>query len=337
MKQTIKTGLLSCVVFLVLLGFFAGFAVLNNRDNTQPTQPQVQTTNPTNPTDPANPTNPTEPTVPTEPEPTVPEPDFTMSASHVFVYDTVSQKMLYTKGSTDEKIPPASLTKLFTAYVGLQYLQPDAVITAGEEVTWIDPESSRAFIAYGHQITVEQCVEGMILQSGNDAAYILAVAAGRAIAGQPKMDARAAWSVFIGKMNETALMLGLTNTHFANPDGIDADGHYTSLTDLAQISRLAMENPIICKYASTAVDEVTYVSGYTILWKNTNELLHPNSKYYCADAVGLKTGSTTNAGKCLISAFKTENGYLIVGVLGCPDEANRYQDTLNLYHHYTGK
>jgi D-alanyl-D-alanine carboxypeptidase len=209
------------------------------------------------------------------------------------------------------------------------------VITAGEEVTWIDPESSRAFIAFGHKITVEQCVEGMILQSGNDAAYILAVAAGRAIAENPELSARAAFSVFIGKMNETALLLGLTNTHFANPDGIDADGHYTSLADLEKISRLALENDIIRKYAATAQDEVTYVSDYTILWKNTNELLHPNSRYYCADAVGLKTGSTTKAGKCLISAFKTENGYLIVGVLGCPNETARYEDTLALYRHYT--
>ena len=128
--------------------------------------------------------------------------------------------------------------------------------------------------------------------------------------------------------------MGLTNTHFENPDGIDGEDHYTCLADLAKMSVLAMKNPTIRKYVGKATDSVTYESGQTITWSNTNELLHTNSKYYCADAVGLKTGTTTKAGNCLISAFPKDGGYLFVGVLGGKSYYGRYTDTLALYNLY---
>lgn len=273
----------------------------------------------------------------TEPEPTWPDPDFEIASSHIFVYDSTTDKIIYSKGGLQERIAPASLTKLYSAYVALQYLDPEAVITVGEEVTMIDPESSVAYIYQGQSITVEMCVEGMLLQSGNDAAYILAVAAGRQISQNPELSATAAIGVFAGKMNELATEKGLHNTHFSNPDGIDAPGHYTSLEDLAKISLLALDDPLIRKYAGTVADDVTYDSGETASWKNTNLLLHEQSQFYCEEAFGMKTGSTENAGKCLISAFHKEDGYLIIGVLGCPENLQRYVDTLNLYHHFTGQ
>lgn len=271
----------------------------------------------------------------TEPEPTWAEPDFEIPSSHIFVYDSALDKIIFSKGGLQERIAPASLTKLYSAYVALQYLDPETVITVGEEVTMIDPESSVAYIYQGQKITVEMCVEGMLLQSGNDAAYILAVAAGRAISENPELSATAALGIFAGKMNELAQQKGLQNTHFSNPDGIDAPGHYTCLEDLAKISQLALEDPLIRKYAGTVTDNVTYYSGETASWKNTNLLLHPESQFYCQEAFGLKTGSTENAGKCLISAFHKEDGYLIIGVLGCPENLQRYADTLHLYQHFT--
>ena len=273
----------------------------------------------------------------TEPEPTWPDPDFEIVSSHCFVYDSVTGKIIFSKGDVQERIAPASLTKLYSAYVALQYLDPETVITVGNEVTMIDPESSVAYIYQGQKITAEMCVEGMLLQSGNDAAYVLAVAAGRQISQNPELSATAAIGVFAGKMNEIAMEKGLENTHFSNPDGIDIPGHYTSMEDLAKISLLAMEEPLIRKYASTVADDVTYYSGETASWKNTNLLLHQESQFYCEEAFGLKTGSTENAGKCLISAFYKEDGYLIIGVLGCPENLQRYADTLHLYQHFTNQ
>lgn len=281
-------------------------------------------------------TAPPETTLPVETQPPFPDPDFALTASHAFVYDLQTDTMLFVKGDPEEKLAPASLTKLFTAYTAMRYLESDQVLSAGEEVDWIDPDSSRAFIYNGQQVTADMCVEGMLVSSGNDAAYILAVAAGRAILNDPDLAAHAAFSSFVGEMNVQVLNQGLTGTHFANPDGIDSPGHYTTMNDLVLISKLALDNDLICKFAGTPKDSVTYASGQSTTWMNTNLLLHPESGYYCEYATGLKTGSTDDAGNCLLSTFFTEDAQLLIGVLGCPEDTDRYRDTLQLFSHYTG-
>lgn len=330
MNRSLKALILACMLCLSLL---CGCSRGEDLPETTGVTTQTETTRQPETTEQT-----TLPEETTEPAPTYPTPDFELSATHVFVYDTLTETLLFSKGDMQEKIAPASLTKLYSAWVALQYLDPETVVTAGEEVTWIDPESSVAYIYQGQRVTVEQCVQGMLMKSGNDAAYILAVAAGRAISENPDLSATAALGIFAGKMNEKALELGLENTHFSNPDGIDTAGHYTSLSDLVEISRLALEDPVMKKYVAMVQDDVTYVSGETASWKNTNLLLHEDSQFYCEAACGLKTGSTANAGKCLISAFtKEDGGYLIIGTLGCPENLQRYVDTLHLYQHYTGQ
>lgn len=336
MRQTIKAGLLAFVLILGLVTLLAGYAGMQGGQDiggttqSQPAESQTQQTE-------QQTQMPTQQTAPTEgpQRPTLPAPSFSISSPYVFVYDMADNRILFSKGDMDKHIPPASLTKLFTAYVALQYLDPAAIITVGEEVTWIDPDSSVAHISKGQRLSVEMCVEGMMLQSGNDAAYALAVAAGRTIQGNPNLAARVALSVFVGKMNDEAMALGLEDTHFANPDGIDAPGHYSSMNDLIAISALALDIPMVRKYCAMAQDRVTYASGQTVTWKNTNELLHPKSPFYCEDACGLKTGSTSGAGKCLISAFNQTKDYLLIGVLGGKGENDRYRDTLKLYNYYT--
>ena len=329
MKKSWITGLLAVLLSLAILCGCGQQPI----ENTQATTTAPTTGATTVPTTEAT----TMPEETTEPEPEWIAPDFELASAYAFVYDSATDSMIFTKGDQQALVAPASLTKLYSSYVALQFLDPETVITVGSEVNLIDPDSSVAYIYSGQKITVEMCVEGMLLQSGNDAAYILGVAAGRAISGNPTLSETAALGLFAGKMNEIAIENGLENTHFSNPDGIDAPGHYTTLEDLAKISRLVLKNPLIRKYAAMATDEVTYVSGEVRSWKNTNELLQPDSQFYCPDAFGLKTGSTTNAGKCLISAFYYENGYLLIGVLGCPEDLQRYVDTLNLYHHFTGQ
>lgn len=258
-----------------------------------------------------------------------------LSASHAFVYDMATGKYLYTYGDKNEHIAPASITKLFSAYVALQYLSPETVITAGEEVSWIDPQSSRAWIYRGQRLKVQTCIEGMIIPSGNDAAYILAVAAGRAIAGDAQLSARSAFDTFVAEMNRQAQNLGLSGTHFKNPDGIDEDGHYTTLADLVAIGKLSLNNTIIAKAAATNYTTGTYVSGESYEWSNSNLLIRQSyPQYYTKDACGLKTGSTQNAGNCLLSAFKKGDSYLLICVMGCPQYNDRFDDTLSLYNEY---
>jgi len=301
---------------------------------TEPTT-AAPTTQPTTPPT----TQPTTETVTqpeTTPPTTTPDEDISITAKSAFVYDSATGKTLYIKGDADAPVLPASLTKLFSSYVALQHLQPDTVVTVGKEVTLIDPDSSLAHIYRGQRLKVEMLIQGMLMQSGNDAAYALAAAVGRHIQEDPELPAEDALEAFVDEMNACAQQLGLTGSHFANPDGIHIEGHYTTLNDLMTISRLAMDTPVICKYASMVSADVMYESGEICSWRNTNFLLHSASPYYCEAACGLKTGATDDAGKCLIAAFKTENGYLLVGVLGCPDNDSRYEDALKLYSHFTG-
>lgn len=261
---------------------------------------------------------------------TYPE-DRTLLAQQYFVYDCKTDAFLITSGTANERIWPASVTKLFTAYVAMQYLQPGAEITAGSELDMVAWGSSVAKIEKGDTLTVMQLVEAMLLPSGNDAAYVLAAAAGREIESEPTLSASAAVSAFMEKMNELAADLGMTGTHFVNPDGIHDNNHYMSVKDLAILGKLSMENATVMEYAATAREQVE-LHGEQIEWKNTNALIDPTTPYYCPYAVGLKTGQTPSAGSCLLSAFLYEEYELIIGVFGCPEEEDRFDDTLQLFN-----
>lgn len=262
--------------------------------------------------------------------PTLP-PDVEITAIHAIVADGESGRTLFEKTNGDPRIYPASVTKLFTAYVALQYLGENDSAVAGDELQFVAADASQAYIYRGQRVSVPMLIEGMLLCSGNDAAYILAAAGGRRIAGDDSLSAATAVQVFVDEMNAQAQALGLTGTHFMNPDGYHAEGHYSSLGDLVKIGQLAMRDPVIARYVAMAQDEdVVYLSGETNSWKNTNLLLHPDSEFYSPSACGLKTGHTDEGGYCLLSAFRQGDEYLIVGVFGCPTSDDRFRDSLIL-------
>lgn len=256
--------------------------------------------------------------------------DRALTAQQYFVFNCETGLFLTISGPEDERIYPASVTKLFTAYIANQYLQPDRQITAGDALDMIYPGSSVAELEKGDTVTTERLVEGMLLPSGNDAAYVLAVEAGRLL-GDSEASAADATAVFVAEMNAQAKLLGMTATHFANPDGIHEDDHYTTFHDLAILGSLALEDPVLMRYAHVASDTVTLTGG-TKEWKNTNALLHEDSEYYCPYAIGLKTGQTPSAGSCLLSAFEYDGTTLVIGVFGCPEVEDRFADTLQLFN-----
>lgn len=285
----------------------------------------------------------TEPTVepttaPTEPPyPTYETPDESqLHCRHAFVYDLTNRRLLYTYGDQNESISPASLTKLMTCYVALQYLDTDTVITVGEEAGFIAPDSSIAAIRQGNRLTVEMILQGTLMQSGNDGAYVLAVAAGRAIAADPKLDARTALATFMAEVNLWLQRNGLTGTHFVTPDGYDAEGHHTTAANLLQIARLALNEPMIAKYAAMEKAVVTYESGENYTWVNTNWLLRETDfpDLYCPEANGLKTGGTRKAGNCVIATFDDGDRRLMIGVLGCEIINDRFVDARFLFDHF---
>ena len=249
---------------------------------------------------------------------TFPE-DRQLTAQQYFVFNCETAEFVTISGAETDRIYPASVTKLFTAYVANQYLNPDREITVDKAMDYVYPGSSVAELKRGDVVTPRQLVEGMLLPSGNDAAYVLAIAA----KGSPE--------AFVAEMNSQADLLGMHDPNFANPDGIHEDNHYMSFHDLALLGMLALEDPVIMEYAAVAKETVT-ISGEAREWKNTNALIHEDSEYYCPYAIGLKTGQTPSAGSCLLSAFEYDDTTYIVGVFGCPEVDDRFADTLQLFN-----
>lgn len=252
-----------------------------------------------------------------------------LDAEHVFLYDVEKQEMLFCNTDETDRVFPASVTKLFSAWIALRILPEDTVVTAGWELGMLKPGSSAAFISLDSRLTVEMLIEGMLLPSGNDAALVLAAAVGRQLLGEKNATAGRAVAEFVAEMNRAAQALGFQNSHFENPDGYHGENHYSCPADLAQIAKLALDEPTIVRCMELQKDKVTFVSGQTHIWENTNRLINPDSVYYCPDAVGMKTGYTGNAGYCLMAAFG--DSPLVVGVFGSEDSAGRYESAAILY------
>ena len=266
--------LLLVIAVFVRLGIGGGDPQLGGQE-TQETQPSTEDTQVMGPefTDPTE----SEVTEPTREEPTwmtFPQ-GLSLKAQQYFVYDVEKDAYLACAGTIDDQIYPASITKLFTAYVALQYLEPSDVITAKDALDAVVPGSSTAKIDWGDKLTVEMLVEAMLLPSGNDAAYILAVEVGRMLESNNRLHYSDAAIAFVEEMNRQAKELGMNGTHFVNPDGIHKVNHYSSYRDLTKMAQLALENPTILKYASINVDYVTFVTGEERKWENfCNRLDH---------------------------------------------------------------
>ena len=171
----------------------------------------------------------------------------------------------------------------------------------------------------------------MLLPSGNDAAQVAAVAAGRSIGGS-NLPYEEAVKVFVAEMNRQAEILGMENSHFANPDGFHHEDHYTTIDDLVRLCEVVLTEPAILKYTGMAVDSVR-LGDRELEWMNTNTLLHDDAALYQSNTIGLKTGYTEKAGNCLISAFFMEDRILLIGVFGCPAfSEDRYLDTIAIYN-----
>lgn len=253
-----------------------------------------------------------------------------VSSPYCILINAKTNEILYMNCDVNEKIYPASTTKLLTAIVALKYGDPKAVFTPGDELTLLASDSSRAYIKSQHSLTVEMLIEGMMLPSGGDAAYVLAAGIGRIIAKNEKMSGVDAVGVFVDEMNKYAEEHGLTGSHFTCPDGYHDDDHYTTLLDIMTISRCALDEPIIMKYAGLYRDDVRYASGHKNTWTNTNSLLDHDSRYFYENAIGLKTGTTDEAGCCLVSAAALGVREVLAGVFAAPNSGTRYNDSRTL-------
>ena len=231
----------------------------------------------------------------------------------------------------DKRIYPASMTKFLTAYTALKYVKPETELKVGSELDMVQPESSLCLIQKGNVLTLYDLLTGLLIMSGNDAAYTIAVGTARRLRPKDKLSDKQAVAYFCELMNKTAAEIGMSDSHFETPDGWDNENQYTTTADLLTLTKCAIKNQSIKKIISVKEKKVTFAAGGSITWKNHIKLIDPKSPYYCKDFIGGKTGTTDSAGYCLISVFEKNGKTYIIIVTGCKDDNARCAATLDLY------
>lgn len=228
--------------------------------------------------------------------------------SNIVLLESLDNGTVLFDKNSNTKTAPASLTKIVTAMVVLNHCKDmDKVITAPTDVirSLDGLDSSSAGIVAGEDLTVEQLLQCMLIKSACEASEILAD-----YVGGGNVDK------FVKMMNTYVKDLGCKNTHFKNPSGLDEDGQYTTASDLALITKAALKNKTFVEISNTTkfTVPVTNKNAKERPYNTTNLLISPHSIYYYEYASGVKTGTTDEAGRCLISTAK-KNGYTYLAIV----------------------
>ena len=238
--------------------------------------------------------------------------DLEVNAEAAVVMDADSGRLLYAQ-NPDKRLANASTTKIMTALLTLEQPDQDRYFTVDSDA--IQVEGTTMGLQPGDSVTLHQLAAGMLLPSGNDAAN----AAAGEIAGSEE--------AFVRLMNQRAAELGLENTQYRNPSGLDAEGHYSSARDLAILAAHALENEDFEDIVSK--QEIRMAFGnppYNRSLYTTNKLLE---RY--PYAIGVKTGYTDDAGLCLVTAAEKDGTRLIIVTLNGKDDVNTH---MRLYEHF---
>lgn len=258
-----------------------------------------------------------------------------ITAQKAFVYDFGSRDFLYMKGEADAKLYPASITKLMNAYTAVQLFSPDDLLTMDRDTYDITPkDTSLAGIYAGNQMTFLTALQAMLIPSGSDAAHLIAVGGGRKLANDPTLGAQAAEDLYVEEMNRQAELLGLGHTHFVHADGYQDYYHYTCMADLVIIAGAILETPLLrdtVKMPSMTLKLTNNSETATRI--STNLMLRP-TRYYHPETCGMKTGTTTAAGSCLLSVFWSGDRYVLIGVFKCDSNSARYNNAETLFQKF---
>ena len=264
------------------------------------------------------------------------EPDFTVTSKAVYLENLDTGLVLYEK-NIDQQMYPASLTKIMTAILVLENVKD----LDGETSTypmWIQDmlygtNASLGGLIVGEELTIRQLLTSALVQSGNESAMILAgyVGSGGMADFMPRDI-----TTFVEMMNDKAKALGCTGTHFTNPTGLHSDNHYTTARDMVIMAKYAMQNPIFASIVKNYAVQLGQTNKHSDLWQySTNKMLLTSSPYYYAPVVGIKTGSTDEAGRCVVSQAEDSGYHYFCVVMGAPVTAaepfQNFIETRQLY------
>ena len=226
-----------------------------------------------------------------------------ISAQSALLLDCATGRVLYSKAA-DQKRLIASTTKIMTALLVCEQCNVLDRVKIPKDAVGV--EGSSMYLQSDEILTVQELLYGMMLHSGNDAATALAIYCGGTVDG------------FVQMMNDKARTLGMADTHFENPHGLDAENHYSTAEDLGKLAAYAMGNPIFAKVVSTKNVQV----GERHL-KNHNKLL-----WSVEGADGIKTGYTKKAGRILVSSANRQGRRLVAVTIAAPDDWNDHKQLL---------
>ncbi len=232
-----------------------------------------------------------------------------LSSLSAVVYEPESGLILYAKEG-DTPRPMASTTKLMTALLAAERLDPDAIVAVPAAA--LPVEGTQVGLTAGEQVTVRDLLAALLLSSGNDAANALALLMA------------ADMSAFSTLMNQRAAQLGMTHSVFVTPSGLDAGEHSASARDMAVLGAAVLEQPLLAELCASKSTSIT-IGGRQITVTNHNKLLQK-----LEDCIGLKTGFTKKSGRCLVSAVRRNGITLVVATLNGGDYWN---DHIALYEY----
>ena len=231
----------------------------------------------------------------------------TSSAHSAVLINADTKEIIYAKNAYD-KHSMASTTKIMTSILAIESGRFSEVVTVGK----IQSEGSSIGLKEGYKLTLESLTYGMMLESGNDAAEVVA----EFLAGTEEE--------FSHLMNDKALEIGMTSTNFITASGLDSEGHYSTAYDMALLGTYAIENPIFREICSTKNKTVRFIEpDVSMTFSNHNKLLS-----WCDGVFGIKTGFTKKSGRCLVTACERSGATLVAVTLNAGDDWN---DHVKLY------
>ena len=254
-----------------------------------------------------------------------------LTSEFILLYDMTSDEIIYRKNS-GKKLYPASTTKILTSIVACKIISdPKKIITVGDEIELIGEESSIAGLEKGMKLKFETLLDALMLPSGNDAAYTVAVNCARIYKKDQSIPNKDAVKIFMELVNDCAKQLGAKNTHFVTPDGWHDNNHFTTAEDLARFTAYAKTIPLIKKSCAKPYAKWELDDGRILEWENSNKLLLSGTELYSEYCDGMKTGFTDEAGSSVIASATISGHTLIAVVMNGQTLYAKYNDVNYLF------